>query len=274
MTTMGLVRLLRRHVYVVLTFVVLGVTAATLLAMFVVTPTYMVSMKLYVSARGSTPDDRLQNSEYARTHVSSYTDMVDSNDILQAVRAELGLPVNRDSSYADLADSITASNPLETAIINVTVQDASAERAFRVATAIGEVYDPAVAKMENTGVNQSPVRVNVLSAPVLPTSPHSPSRPLYAAGGLVLGLALGTGLAWLLEARPARQRRRLALTDQGPADSWSWEADPAAQEQNPVWEHGSDEVVRPIRGEGGRKGSKRVAQGQHEAATEQRNAAQ
>lgn len=252
---------------------VLGVAVATLLAMFVVTPTYVVTTRLYVSARGTTPDDKLQNGEYARTHVSSYTDMVDSNDVLQAVRANLGLAASRDSSYADLADSITATNPLETAIINVTVQDASAARAFRVATAIGEVYDPVVAKMENAGGGQSPVRVNVLSAPTLPTSPHSPSRPLYAGGGLALGLAAGAGLAWLLERRPARVRR-LALTDRVRPEWVSWEPGFDRQEQRPVWANNADLVVRPIRGELGANGAHRAPDADDGGKTTQRNAAQ
>jgi len=266
-----MLQLVRRHAWLVSACAVLGVALATLLAMFVVTPTYVVTMKMYVSARGATADDRLQNGEYARTHVSSYTDMVDSNDILQAVRTNLGLPASRDGSYTDLADSITATNPLETAIITVTVKDDSADRAFRVATAIGEVYDPVVARMENAGHDQSPVRVNVLSAPARPTGPHSPNKTLYAGAGLVLGLAVGAGLAWLLEARPARVRR-LALTDQTRSDSWSWEPD--LQAQQPVWEDDADHVVRPIRGESGANAARPGAKPEHGAAAKQRNAAQ
>ncbi|SDS16793.1 Capsular polysaccharide biosynthesis protein [Friedmanniella luteola] len=224
MTTTGFIHLIRRHVALVLACTLGGAALATLLATFVVTPSYVATTQLYVSARGSNANDRLQNGEYARTHVSSYTDMVDSSDLLQAVRTELGLAPSRNGDYSDLADSIEASNTVDTAVITVRVEDSSAEGALRVATAIGEVYDAVVARMENASPEQSPVRVNVLSAADLPRAPYSPSRRLYAAIGLVLGLAVGAGVAWARENRPGRTRRP-TRADRSQPGSWSWDVD-------------------------------------------------
>jgi capsular polysaccharide biosynthesis protein len=272
--TTSFIRLIGRHIRLVLACIALGALVATALAVFVVPPSYVVTTSLYVSARGSNPDDRLQNGEYARTHVSSYSDMVDSNDILQAVRVELGLPASRDGSYADLADSITASNPLETAIIDVTVEDSSAEQAFQVASAIGTVYDRVVAGMESAGRDGSPVRISVLRAPALPTAPDSPSRGLYAVAGLLLGLAVGTGLAWLLETRPSLLRPLVPRPAEArPDPSWSWEPDPDPPAPRRSTENGHEVVVRPLPGEPGGNGSS-SANGGHRAAAKQRNAAQ
>jgi capsular polysaccharide biosynthesis protein len=199
---------LRRQWLPVVVSAVLGVTIAVCLALFAVTPTYSATVKLYVSGAGANADDRLNNGEYARTHISSYADMINSNDLLQAVRDDLHLPPTQDGVLDDVADSISASNPLDTLIIDVTVKDSSPQRAQAVAAAIGQVYDPVVARLESpSDESQSPVRISVVSPPSTPIAQDSPSRKVYAAGGLLVGLAVGAGVAWLLESRGSRQRR-------------------------------------------------------------------
>jgi len=214
--------LLNRHWLLAVAGAVLGAVIATSIAMFVVTPSYTATVKLYVSGAGATADDRMQTGEYARTHVSSYADMINSNDVLVAVRDTMGLPQTRDVSYSDLADRISASNPLGTLIIDVAVEDSSPQRAQSVAAAIGQVYNSVVARLESpTGDKQSPVRINVVTPPALPIAPDSPSKVLYAAVGLVGGLALSAGAACLLELRPTTQRRRTRSSHPS-GDSWPW----------------------------------------------------
>jgi len=214
--------LFNRHWLLTAVCAVLGVMISVSLALFVVTPSYSATVKLYVSGTGATFDDRLQSGEYVRTHVASYADMIDSNDVLVAVRDDLGLPQSRDGGYRDLADGISAENPLGTSIINVTVQDSSPERAQSVAAAIGRVYNSVVVRLESpSSEKQSPVRLNVVSPPALPTAQDSPSKKLYAAAGLLAGIAVAAGAAWLLELRPATRRRK-TVNSQSSGDSWPW----------------------------------------------------
>jgi capsular polysaccharide biosynthesis protein len=215
-------RVAARHWLVVVTCAVLGATVALWLALFVVTPSYSAVVKLYVSGRGTTADDRVKNGEYARTHISSYADLVTSKDVLQAVRESLGLPTNSASSpMAGLASNITASNPLSSMIIDVTVEDPSPERARAVADAIGDATNSVVARLESpAGEQQSPVRITTVSPPALPTAQTTPSRKLYAGAGLLAGSAAGAGVACLLELR--RKRRRQLEAHSSSDDSWSW----------------------------------------------------
>ena len=64
---------------------------------------------------------------------------------------EVGRPESRDGGYLDLADDISATNPLDTLIIEVTVQDSSPQRAQAVAAAIGDVYDSVVGEHREPG---------------------------------------------------------------------------------------------------------------------------
>lgn len=217
--TSGLFGLLNRHRLLIAICAVLGATLAVLAALFAVTPSYSAKVKLYVSGTGATASERLQNGEYARSHVASYADMSDSNDVLMAVRDNLGLPQRQDGDYGDLADNISASNPLGTLIIDVTVEHSSPEQAQAVAAAIGQVYNSVVARIE--GPTRSPVRISVVNTPALPTAQDSPSRGLYAAAGLLAGVGVGAVVAWLLEGRPRTLRRR-SVGSETSGDSWSW----------------------------------------------------
>jgi len=235
-----LVGLLKRHWLLTSVCALLGVAIALGLAVFVVTPSYSATVKLYVSGTGTTADDRQQSGAYAQAHVGSYAEMADSNDILVAVRDKLGLPQTQDGSYRDLADSITAENPLDTLIINVTVEDASPQRAQAVAAAIGQVYNPVVARIESpSSTNHSPVRINIVSPPALPTSYDSPNKKFYAVSGLLAGLAVGAGMAWLVEQLPAARRRRSAIS-QTSGDTWVWWPD---QDPSPSAEAKASDVT-------------------------------
>lgn len=239
-TITGFVGLLARHWLLCAVCAVLGVLIAVGAALFVVTPSYTASARLYVSGKGASGDDRYTNGEYARTHVASYAEMVDSQEVLEAVRAKLGLPPSRGGDYFDLADEITASNPLDTLILEVVVKDQSPERAQAVAIAIGEVYDSVVGDIESPGKPaQSPVRITVVSPAALPSKQDSPSRRLYAVGGLLVGTAIGAAAAWLLEKR--RARRPVPLTPAvAPEERWPWWPDDAGDDQSrkqsvPAW---------------------------------------
>lgn len=247
LTAIGIIHLLRRQAAVVVIAIVVGATLAICLAKFVLPPTYVATLELYVSGQGSTPNVRVQNGSYAQAHISSYTDMVDSHEILQAARAKLGVPPSHVAGYADLATSITASNPLETSIIKVTVQATSAEQAFSVASAIAQVFNPVVAHLENASSTESPVSVNVLSAPTLPTAPSGPSWLKFGAGGLLAGLAVGAGAAYLIESLSRSKGRRSRA--QEALAGWSW--DPASPDRD-ADEHlrgpkSEQETISPIR---------------------------
>jgi hypothetical protein len=142
------------------------------------------------------------------------------------------------ASSRDLADSITASNPVDTMIIDVTVQDSSPRQAQAVAAAIGQAYESVVPQLESSSAGKlSPVRINVVTAPALPTEQDSPNRKLYAAVGLFVGIGVGAGAAWLLEWRRRRPANRgPGLRDSAPSKARRKQENPAeAQKQeNPA----------------------------------------
>jgi capsular polysaccharide biosynthesis protein len=130
--------------------------------------------------------------------VSSYADLAESPAVLDLVRAEMELPPRR----GVLADEVTASNPLETLLIDVEVQHSSPRRAQEVAYWIGQVLNTVVAELETTATSDgSPVRISVVRPATVPTKADGLPPIFLAAAGLGLGLLVGLAAAQLAESR-------------------------------------------------------------------------
>jgi len=173
----------------------LGAAAgATLLA----TPMYEAKTELFVSARAddSVISSVYQGSLFAQQRVKSYADIVDSPGVLQPVIDQLHL----DIAPSALAKRVSAQVPLDTVLIDVTVSDASPERARDIANAIGEAFASRVPTIEATGSSgAAPVKVTVVKPAEAPESPSSPRTKVNLALGLLVGLAIGVGVAVLRE---------------------------------------------------------------------------
>jgi capsular polysaccharide biosynthesis protein len=192
---------LARHWRIVAVCAVLG-AAIGLGGSMLVPPSYTVRTELFLASAGATPQDRLQNGEFIRTRVPTYASLVTSAAVLDVVRRNLNIP----ASEKQVADDITATNPLNTVSIGITVTDSSARRAEAVAAEISSVADSVIAGLETEAGGASPVRVAVVTPAVAPTGPDGPSRKLYAALGIFGGILVGAGAGLLRDARAQRRR--------------------------------------------------------------------
>jgi polysaccharide biosynthesis transport protein len=137
--------------------------------------------------------------------------------VLEPVVAELELEITGE----ELARLVTATAPLDTTLIEITVTTENAEVSAQIATAVSESLTEAVRSIEspNTadeGDAVSPVRLTLVQQASVPQQPVSPNVPLYIALGTVLGLALGVGIAVLretLDTRIRNERDVHAVTD-------------------------------------------------------------
>ncbi|QTE29027.1 polysaccharide biosynthesis tyrosine autokinase [Pengzhenrongella sicca] len=162
------------------------------------TPMYQARSQVFVSVRttGGTTSDLVQGSSFTQRQVKSYTDLVTSPRVLGPVVESLGLPTTPEA----LAGSITASNPLDTVLINITASAEDPQVAADVANATAESLAVQVTELEKpSDAAASPVEINTVRTATAPGAPYSPSRRLNLALGLLVGLALGIGLAVLRE---------------------------------------------------------------------------
>ncbi|UNK70122.1 polysaccharide biosynthesis tyrosine autokinase [Microbacterium sp. H1-D42] len=191
------VRILHKNWILILILLLLGLAGGAGYAALQA-PKYVASTQLYVSVRteGAATGDLVQGTTFARQMVTSYVDVVNTALVLEPVIEELGLDV----SVNGLAPSVSASAPLNTVLIDISVTNGDPEQAAKIANAVATSFTNVVqGTLEQPAAEgaASPVLVTVTEPAVAPTSATSPNvRMLIVLGGL-LGLALGIGIAML-----------------------------------------------------------------------------
>ncbi len=190
------VRVIREGWWVIVLCLVVAVGAAAALA-WTSTPKYAAHTKLFVSTKDSTDATAAyQGGLFGQQRVKSYADIVSSDVVVSAVKKQLGLP----QPVNTLQGEISASAPLDTVLVNVTVTDTDRERARDIANAVGQQFSVLVNDLETPqGQKVSPVKVSVVEPASLPGAPVSPNKKLDLALGLLIGLAVGIGVAVLRE---------------------------------------------------------------------------
>jgi succinoglycan biosynthesis transport protein ExoP len=191
-------RLIRRRWRLITALTLVGLGAATAVTL-TATPIYTANAQLFVSAQEGA--DSGVSAAYTggllgQQRVKSYVSILSSVRTAELVKTDLGL--NRSASA--IAGAISASAPLDTVLINVSVKDPDPAVAARIANSVGRTFPTLVDQIEAPGVGgRSPVKVTMVQEATAPGAPTSPRRTLNLALGLLVGLALGLGSAVLRE---------------------------------------------------------------------------
>ena len=196
MTLSSYLQILRRRWLLIGAMTLLGIIAAV--SMTVLTPpSYSAQASAFVTitSTGSESNSLYQNSQFALQRVKSYPQVINSPDVLQTVIDQLQL----DISLKDLQDSVTADNPPDTVLLNITAESKSPAQAEAIANAAADRLGIVIERLETSRGGTAPVKVTTAVPAGLPQSPDSPRPALNLALGLLLGLALGIGAAVLRE---------------------------------------------------------------------------
>ncbi|NCV44604.1 MAG: polysaccharide biosynthesis tyrosine autokinase [Actinobacteria bacterium] len=175
-------------------------TLCGLLVSFLVTmsmtPIYKSSAQLFVSTPASAVDisTLLTGSSFSQQRVKSYAQIINSPVNLGPVVKELKLKITAE----ELSKNITASAPLDTVLISLTVNDTNPKRAARIANAVAQQFGITVKSLELQEIDtESPIKVSIAKFAVPPTAPSSPKKSINYLLGLLLGFGLGFGIASL-----------------------------------------------------------------------------
>ncbi|MFP7761478.1 polysaccharide biosynthesis tyrosine autokinase [Marisediminicola sp. LYQ85] len=208
------ISILRKSWVTIVVLTLAGVGAASAYSILQ-TPTFTATSKVFVSTPSTgTTSELAQGNTFTVQRVKTYSDLATTPIVLLPVIAALDL----NEPAGSLAERITASAPLDTAIIDITVTDTDPVRAAEIANGTSASLARVVENIETPDGDDaaSPVKLTRAQEATVPSVPVSPNVPLNIALGLLVGLALGIGAAVLretLETRIRNERDVEQITD-------------------------------------------------------------
>lgn len=186
------IRVVRKRWRIIIAATVVALIAAGMLTWL--TPRqYQSTAQLFVSTgSGQNTSELAAGSTFTQKQVKTYADLVRTPSILEPVIGKEGL----ESTAAELATAVTATVPVDTVLIDVSVTDENPARSARVAAAIASELTQVVPDLETVGGKKSPVKLSVV-APPQDGEQVRPQPMRNIALGFILGLLLGMALALL-----------------------------------------------------------------------------
>jgi len=159
------------------------------------TQLYQASTRLFVSTTGgASATDSYQGNRLSQERVISYTQLLMGDTLAQRTIDKLSLELTPE----DLTENISASAKLGTVLIDVDVLDPSPVRARDIANALSDEFVIMARELETPRPGVAPdARVVVEQRASIPDKPVIPKTARNIALGVVLGMMLGVGLAFL-----------------------------------------------------------------------------
>ncbi|MBA3780855.1 MAG: polysaccharide biosynthesis tyrosine autokinase [Nocardioides sp.] len=233
MTLLDFLKVLRKRWVTVVLLTQLGiVVAAGISALLPKQYEAAATSFVTITTNGSDPTAVYQSSQFALQRVKSYTLLIDSPQVLDAVIDDLGL----DTTAQKLSGKVSLENPLDTTILTVRATDTDPERAAAIANGTSAQLSSVIESLETPRSDvESPVKVTLTTPAPTPESPVSPKLPINLTLGLLLGLAAGITVALArhyLDTTLRSQEAVLALTGQLPLAAVP--TDPGARRRSPL----------------------------------------
>jgi capsular exopolysaccharide synthesis family protein len=154
---------------------------------------YKASSSVFVSTqRGSSTLELVQGSTFTQNLIQSYAKLAKMPSVLSPVITKLDLQ----TTPAQLANSVSADNPLDTVLIEVTVTDQSPTQAALIANAVSSSLATTVQALSPKADNGTPaISMQQVEQAQAPNNPYAPDKRFMTLTGFVLGLAVACAYA-------------------------------------------------------------------------------
>ena len=159
------------------------------------TPMYEASIKILVGQeRGSNAPGSLGGDVQGLQQLTqTMAESIDTRPVAEAVIGQLNLPVTPEDF---LEKYLSVDQVKATQLIEVKYRDSNPQRAQQAADNIGDVFSEQVSQVNPSG---DATTATVWERAKVPDEPVTPNILYNTALALIVGLALGVGLAFLLE---------------------------------------------------------------------------
>ncbi|MGV3009720.1 Wzz/FepE/Etk N-terminal domain-containing protein [Streptococcus thoraltensis] len=176
--------------FLILLIALIGAAIGLLISLFIITPEYKSTTRLYVVNQSSGTDNlTVQDIQAGGYLVNDYKEIITSEDVLTQVIEKEGLAM----TPSKLSSKVSVTIPNETRVISINVMDENAGAASDIANSLREVASEKIKAVTNVE------DVTTLEAAKPANSPSTPNTKRNILLGFVVGLSLSTIAILLLE---------------------------------------------------------------------------
>ncbi|EOL45318.1 lipopolysaccharide biosynthesis protein [Enterococcus phoeniculicola] len=183
---------LRKHIASIFISMFAGLAIAGVVTFFVITPKYSSQAQLIVTL----PQTETANVNDVNTNlqmINTYKDMIVGDLVMNEVEERLAKDDNVEMTAKEIKGSISIIQSPNSQMFSIQATSTNAVTSQQIANTTAIVFQ------ENAKDVLSVDKISIISTAVASPSPVSPNNKLNLAIGLVLGLMVGIGFAFLLQ---------------------------------------------------------------------------
>lgn len=202
--------ILRKHIGLIFASTFIVTLLAAFMTFFVMTPKYSATTQILVNRKLSEDmaGAQLQQTQADVQMISTYKDIITSPTVLKAVNAKLERQSGYDGNVDSLKSSISIKNQANSQVFSITAKSTNPNVAAKIANETATTFKNKVIKIMSIN------NVSIVSKAMADEHPVSPRTKLNILIGIIVGLILGIGLAFLRELSDRTVTSEEFLTDE------------------------------------------------------------
>ncbi|MDV7751309.1 YveK family protein [Enterococcus casseliflavus] len=187
-----IIDILRKHLASIFIVMFVGLALSAIVTFFVLTPQYSSQAQLIVTL----PQTETTNANDVNTNlqmINTYKELVTGDLVINQVKDRLESEYDIEKSVQTLKDAIEVTQSQNSLMFSIKATDTSSVYAANIANTTALVFQENAKDVLNVD------KISIISNAQASASPVSPNNKLNLAIGVVLGLLIGIGIAFLLE---------------------------------------------------------------------------
>jgi capsular polysaccharide biosynthesis protein len=202
--------ILRKHIGLIFASAFIMTLLAAFMTFFVMTPKYSATTQILVNRKLS---EDMAGAQYQQAQadvqmISTYKDIITSPTVLKSVNTKLEGQPGYKGDVDDLKESLAVNSQQNSQVFSITAKSTDPNTAAKMANETATTFKSKVVKIMSIN------NVSIVSKATADDKPVSPRTKLNLVAGLVIGLLIGIGFAFLRELSDRTVTSEEFLTDE------------------------------------------------------------